>query len=144
MLKRSSMIMALLLAFATLPLFAQNGVHMSTDVPFPFIVQGKTLPAGQYDFYQNSANNEGDWMIRSEKSGAAKAIFETENEHAEQPKEDTSLYFVQVGDTYYLSDLWTAGGIYGWHVPVKLERSDMNAKPTMRKVEAKLESEASS
>ncbi len=144
MLKRSSMIMALLLAFATLPLFAQNGVHMTTNVPFPFIVQGKTLPAGQYEFYQNSANNESDWMIRNEKSGAAKAVFETENEHAEQPKADTSLYFVQVGDTYYLSDLWTAGGIYGWHVPVKLERSDMNAKPTMRKVEATLESEASS
>lgn len=144
MLKRTSLIMVLLFAFATLPLFAQNGVHLSSNVPFPFKVEGKTLPAGQYDFYQTNANTESDWMIRAIKTGDTKAVFETENEEAEHPKQDTSLYFVQVGDTYYLSDLWTAGGVYGWHVPVKLERSSTNAKPTVRKVEAKLESEASS
>ncbi len=134
--------MVLLLAFATLPLFAQNGVHLSTNVPFPFQVEGKTLPAGQYEFYQRSANNESGWFIRSEKTGTGDVLFETENEQAEQPKEDTSVYFVQVGDQYYLSDLWTAGGKYGWHVPVKLERNASNEKPKMRKIEANLESEA--
>lgn len=144
MLKRSSLIMVVLLAFATLPIFAQNGVHMTTDVPFPFIVQGKTLPAGQYEFYQTNSNDESDWVIRNAQSGATRVLFETENEHVDRAKPDTALYFVQVGDTYYLSDLWTAGGIYGWHVPVKLEHVAMSAKPVMRKVAATLESGASS
>ena len=147
MLKRTSLILVLIFAFASLPLFAQNGVRLTSNVPFPFIVEGKVLPAGQYQFWQKSANNESDWQIRDVKNGAQEqAMFETEDENSTFPQPSTTLDFVKYGDHYYLSDIWTLEGQEGWHIPVKLERKEMakNVKPTMVKVPATLESGATS
>ncbi|MFZ0429499.1 MAG: hypothetical protein WAO20_15380 [Acidobacteriota bacterium] len=147
MLKRSSLILVLVFAFASLPLFAQNGIHLTANVPFPFIVEGRVLPAGQYSFWQKSANNESDWQIRATKDGAQEqAMFVTEDENSTTPQPSTTIDFVKYGDHYYLSDLWTLEGMEGWHVPVKLEREQLakNVKPSMVKVPATLESGESS
>lgn len=139
MLKRYSLVLALLFAFAMLPVFAQNGIHLGADIPFSFIVEGKTLPAGHYEFWQLSANNESDWQVRDVKNGGQdQAMFETEATESPDPAETTALTFRKIGDHYYLADLWAARGEWGWHVPVKLEREQMakKAKPVFRKVPA--------
>jgi hypothetical protein len=143
MLKRTSLILVLSFAFAALPLFAQDGVHLTANVPFPFIVEGKVLPAGQYEFWQTSANNESDWRVRDLRNGAQEqTMFETEDENSTFPQPSTTIDFVKYGDHYYLSDMWTLQGEEGWHVPVKLERQEMakNLKPSIVKVPAEVES----
>ena len=135
--KRCSLVLVLLFALSMLPVFAQNGVHLGADVPFPFIVEGKTLPAGYYEFWQLSANNESAWEVRDVKNGGQnQAMFETETTQASDPSQTTCLAFRQVGDQYYLNDLWAARGEWGWHVPVTLEREEMAKKPVFKKVPA--------
>ncbi len=139
--KRCSLILVLLFAFAVPPAFAQNGVHLGADIPFPFIVEGKTLPAGHYEFWQLSINNESQWQVRDVKNGGQnQAMFVTETTESPDPAKTSALAFRQLGDHYYLADLWAARGEWGWHVPVKLELQDMaqKSKPTFRKVPAKI------
>lgn len=139
MLKRCIFVLVFLFVFPALPVLAQDGVQLGAEIPFPFIVEGKTFPAGRYQFWQLSADNDNDWQVRAVKEGGQnQAMFETEATEAPDPVETTAVAFRKVGDHYYLADLWAARGEWGWHVPVKLELKEMirKAKTEFRKVPA--------
>ncbi|MFZ0427869.1 MAG: hypothetical protein WAO20_07115 [Acidobacteriota bacterium] len=139
MLKRCSLVLVFLFAVPALPVFAQDGVQLGANIPFPFIVEGKTFPSGEYQFWQLSANNDSDWQIRDVKQGGQnQAMFETEPTESPDPAQTTALTFRKIGDHYYLADLWAARGEWGWHVPVKLELKEMakKTKAAFRKVPA--------
>ena len=78
------------------------------NVPFEFTVQGKVLPAGQYQL----ARESGKEMIRV--SGTAKGAFVvtpviTRLSPAVHTIENAHLVFDKVGETNYLSELWVPG-----------------------------------
>lgn len=137
MLRRSSLIFALLLALGMLPAYAFTGNTIHTMIPFPFIVAGKTLPAGRYELVQVDPRQDNQWLIRNLGDDSKEAIFDAEQENAFEPKLDTYVAFEEIHQRHYLSDIWTAGTVDGWHVPVEAESSlASSVKPKMHKVEA--------
>ena len=141
MLKRSSLILALLFAFTMLPVFGQAGNIINTKIPFSFIVDGRVLPAGDYQLMQPTADQDDTWIIRNLKNPSTEAMFTTEREDKVQPRADTYVAFKEVNHKNYLSDIWTEGSVQGWHVPVALE---LGATAKMHNIKASLGMKSSS
>ena len=78
--------------------------EMTCRVPFGFIVNGKTLPAGHYYV----ANNDGMLMIRSERDGAL-ALGIPAGRRIEKAGIG-SLVFLKTGTRYDLTEVWSPGG----------------------------------
>jgi len=83
---------------------------LKADVPFPFQVEGKTLPAGAYDFkIDTSADTV---QVESSAPGAgAVALIITRLAAPPHPgsNEHAHIVFDKVGTTYTLSELWEPG-----------------------------------
>ena len=77
---------------------------MTCRVPFGFSVNGKTLPAGQY----HVANNNGMFMIRSERDGAIVVGIPADRRFDEPSR--PRLVFLRTGSRYDLSEIWSPGG----------------------------------
>ena len=78
------------------------------NVPFDFVVAGKTLPAGAYAINLD-ADQSG--MVKIQSADARKAVFAlTHNGPIERGKNDATLVFHRYGDRYYLAEV-TKGGI---------------------------------
>jgi len=93
----------------TAPARAQlPGTAMRANIPFDFIVNGKTLPAGNYEVKRLNDEPEG-LIIRSVDNKHDHAVFETESmQQNRMPRED-QIVFDRFGDTYFLSEVLTGG-----------------------------------
>jgi hypothetical protein len=76
------------------------------DVPFAFVVNGRTLPAGHY-----IVTATGDYNIRisSQKAGVNLITHSAWR----RDSDGTKLVFHRYGDTYFLSAVWVAGNTSG-------------------------------
>jgi hypothetical protein len=103
----------IVLAFATaVASNAQSGgKNLKASIPFDFVVGDKTLAAGDYSVRQITAN-AGGILVRSSNDGHS-AIRLTNTLIAGAPKQKTTLNFLRYGNTYYLSQVWTAGSSVG-------------------------------
>ncbi len=98
-------------ALAAAPsVFAQDTETMTADVPFPFQVEGKAMPAGSYEFSVDVRANQ----VRVHGGSPAVAALApiitrlAANPHP-GPQEHSHLVFDKVGDTYTLAELWRPG-----------------------------------
>lgn len=90
------------------PSYAQD-MHVTADIPFAFHAEGKTLPAGHYDFratedgavIQVTSKQKKDEALVPVVTRMAGAIHEHAN--------DSHLVFDDVNGVYTLSELWVAG-----------------------------------
>jgi len=84
------------------------GTEIRVQIPFDFNVKGKTLPAGEYEVRRINDEPIG-LLIRNMHDKHDNVVFETE------PKQDRSitkrdeLIFTRYGDSYFLSEVVTAG-----------------------------------
>lgn len=104
---------ALVLAVAALLFVAHPVVSYAQDVAvvnigFPFIVNGKTLPAGQYELKVNSDQTVFQLTAEPKDTGEFVSII-TRLAAPEPPSNDTRVTFDKVGDKYYLSEIWLPG-----------------------------------
>ena len=90
-------------AFAQLP-----GTAIRAQIPFDFTVRGKTLPAGEYEITRISDEASG-LIIRNLERKHDEAVFETEPVYFERTPRRDELVFHRYGDTYFLSEVVTAG-----------------------------------
>jgi len=99
----TSLGIAVLVTLFTIP--CAFGAGITANVPFPFQVESKTLPAGDYQF-------EIDRMSRTvnihgpERSSAIVAFITTLATAPHTSATDTHIVFDKVGNTYALSELW--------------------------------------
>ena len=104
-------------AFAQLP-----GTAIRASIPFDFVVRGKTLPAGDYELTRINDEPIG-LMIRNIDHKHDEALFETEPVYADRIARRDVLVFHRYGDTYFLSEVVTAGEQTGRElVPSHAER----------------------
>jgi len=89
-------------AFAQLP-----GTAIRASIPFDFTVRGRTLPAGDYEITRIS--DEATGLIIRNLDRKHEAVFETEPVYAEKAPRHDELVFHRYGDTYFLSEVVTAG-----------------------------------
>jgi len=79
-------------------------------VPFPFVVQGHTLPAGQYRV-QRDAMDPSVVLIRGEKGVAVTMFVVTIPAAGHDPAgEEPVLTFTRHETQYRLADIWDPGG----------------------------------
>ncbi len=79
---------------------------LRANIPFQFVVEGKALPAGEYDFIQ-SPDKQSIQVIPTKKGPSADALVLTRlGKGIHTTQIDAHIVFDKVGETYFLSEIW--------------------------------------
>jgi hypothetical protein len=84
------------------------GTEIRVQIPFDFTVKGKTLPAGQYEIRRINDEPIG-LLIRNMHDKHDNVVFETEPKIDRSITKRDELIFTRYGDSYFLSEVVTAG-----------------------------------
>lgn len=101
---KAGLFLALLVA-ACFPAAAQQVQELRLDIPFNFVVAGKTLPAGHYNLKRVLSDSNMAWTI----DGDHKSVMVlTQAVQSAQKAHEPSLIFLKSGDQYSLVQIWDA------------------------------------
>ena len=90
----------------------QEGIIVK--LPFAFVVDGKTLPAGTYMVRRLSSDNSGPLMLTSRDAGTS--VFVAYQESESVSNDTPEVGFQQAGQQRFLSTIQMAFDVY--HIPV--------------------------
>ena len=116
----------LVLAIIALPGFlsAQSRMVIKADVPFEFVVNGKTMPAGEC-----TVNVTGDGhTILAIESGNEHLYALPNSTESLRPSADTTLVFHKYGDRYFLASINRAGEQRGYELPAGAIEKELRAQ----------------
>ena len=113
-------VLSLLLAAGSA--FAQT-IDVKGDIPFSFVVNKATLPAGQYEL--KSLTDDGKAMSLRGPDGKSAGIVSSNRAESTTPSEKTKLVFKRYGDRYFLSQIWVAGETAGRQLPMSAREREM-------------------
>jgi hypothetical protein len=106
-------VLALLLVGASA--YAQN-IKVKATVPFDFIVNGKTLPAGEYTIASFGSVDGRTLMVRSGDLDKQMLVRANSSESL-KVSDKTKLVFHRYDQRYFLSEIWVAGNDRGHQIP---------------------------
>ena len=86
---------------------------IQTNVPFSFVVDGKTYPAGTYSFGRLDTNGGDSSQLVMYGPKGSQAILNTTPTIAATEAKDTHLVFQKVAGQYFLSEIWGQGDAEG-------------------------------
>jgi hypothetical protein len=118
MTKRGLAKIALVGLFGVVYAYAQTGATLVADIPFPFHVADKLLPAGQYVVTQEGGN--GVILVKGSNIDAPFFVLTNACQKLTAPDVGT-LDFHRYGTSYFLARIWTPG----YHQGRELHRSRM-------------------
>jgi hypothetical protein len=99
----------LLSVLAVVSVHAQDsGMAIRASIPFDFTVEGKTLPAGDYEIRRISDEPTG-MLIQNVRRRRDEAMFQTEPRDERRISNHSLLVFHRYGDSYFLSEVRAAG-----------------------------------
>jgi hypothetical protein len=98
------------LLMVCLPAVAQTSKKMLVNIPFNFIAEGKSLPAGHY-CVENPSH-----ALLSISNDQVGAFMRTDPVESPRKEHRPSLVFLQTGGEYSLIEIWSEGHL-GRHVP---------------------------
>jgi hypothetical protein len=123
----SLVLIAVVLGGASLALAAGNWVIVA-DIPNAFLLDGKTLPSGQYEFQEDTSNPE---VVRVRNISTGKETMALSMSRL-APREgiQSAVVFDHVGDQFYLSELHLANtdGFYFKGAPGKHTHTTVKAR----------------
>ena len=109
----ATLLILMLVALAGLA-SAQTRTVVKANVPFAFVANGKTMPAGECTI-EVQGNGQTILLINS----GAKHVFATSNASESSKSSDkTSLVFHRYGDRYFLAAINRQGERRGYELPV--------------------------
>lgn len=112
-------IAALGLLLTTVSAYGQS-IRLKADIPFEFVAERATLPAGEYTL--QSLGPERSLLIRNV-NNSMKSIVMANHCQSAQPAEQTKLVFRKYGDRYFLAQVWVEGNTSGHEfAPSRRER----------------------
>lgn len=98
------------------------GTSIRASIPFDFIVRGRTLPPGRYEITRVN-DDPVELMIRNVDHRRNEAMFSTEPAYLDKSTSKNVLVFHRYGDSYFLSEVVTAGEQTGRELePTHMER----------------------
>ena len=102
--KQSILLGALLLVLAA---GSASAAVVKANIPFPFIVHGQTMPAGEYTL-QQSADEPSLLLIRERNGDHARALALTEPAATPDPAaaQKSAILFTLHDGKYWLADVW--------------------------------------
>lgn len=95
---------------------AAQTIRMKAEVPFEFIVNGSTLPPGQYTI-QSFGTADGKTLLLRNADKNENATVNSINVESRKSAPQTKLIFHRYGDRYFLSQVWVAGNDRGHELP---------------------------
>jgi len=95
---------------------AQSAHRFEIDVPFPFILRGRTLPAGKYKVERLDAGRPNLLLLTNTANGNARSIL-LQRVEKESPSAKSCLIFIRREERFYLFQVWTMGDMNGTQVP---------------------------
>jgi hypothetical protein len=122
--KHLSALLGLGLLLATASAFAQT-ISLKANIPFNFVVNGKTLPAGEYTV--QSMGSERALSIRNSDQ-AAKSLVLANACESMRPVDRTKLVFRRYGDQYFLARVWIGGNTSGQEIPASKQEAELAAR----------------
>jgi len=106
MLKRSLLVAGAALALGQGAARAADFENLTVNVPFPFLVENRPMPAGKYLLERNDQDRSL-MMIRAENGKHVGSFVLTYPAAGRDPKGDTPcLTFTRVGNKYELTNIW--------------------------------------
>ncbi|HEV2835806.1 MAG TPA: hypothetical protein VGW58_10840 [Pyrinomonadaceae bacterium] len=90
---------------------AQSNQHIYAQIPFNFVVGGKTLSAGQYSI--SSAMMDGSALVVRNVKAKGSAIRLSAPIQSQSRQRQTRLVFHRYGETYFLAEVWQSGNSTG-------------------------------
>jgi len=98
------LLVAVALVIAVGPAVAYGQESVSASIPFKFMAAGKTHDPGEY-LLRVSTDHQS-WTLAAAKGGSTVAVVVTRLAAGGTPGSGDRLVFDNVGDTYYLSEVW--------------------------------------
>jgi hypothetical protein len=106
-----------------------QSVKVTANVPFDFVVDKATLPAGAYSI-DEMTHGSAALAIRNQDSGAARMEL-ANHANSLNASPDTRLVFHRYGERYFLSQIWVAGETSGREFTISKREAEMakNSQP---------------
>jgi hypothetical protein len=109
--KMKLMLFATALALLVTTAASAQSISVKVNMPFSFIVNRITLPAGKY--LVESVDNQGKALRFANLNSQAKDLVISNSCDAVNPAAQTKLIFHRYGDRYFLKRIWVAGNSAG-------------------------------
>lgn len=87
----------------------ESDTTIEANIPFAFVVEQTTLPAGKYVIRVAETDNLKVMEIRSAGRRGAAVLFETQGVQPERAPSRSELVFDKLGDQYFLSQIFVEG-----------------------------------
>ena len=127
----------LLLFAAALTLFmitaaSAQTIHMNADIPFNFILNGATLPAGEYSV--TSMDVRGQVLSISDLKSHHNNLIMSNSCRSLKAATKTKLVFHRYGDRYFLKQIWVAGNNAGRELATSRREEEVAKDFSMQEV----------
>ena len=109
---------------------AQTSARIKAQVPFEFVANGKTMPAGECRIAVDVSNG---LTVLSLSSGKQHVFALPNADASPDASKETALVFQQYGDRYFLAGIKHEGGI-GYDLPASGLEGELRARNTAEKV----------
>jgi hypothetical protein len=115
----------LLVTLGIVTVVAQTNLRLKANIPFEFMVSGKTLPAGEYAITPQASSG----VTAIENDETRDFAFALTNSVETLGYSDQSkLIFHRYGNQYFLSQIWMEGSSTGREVP--MSKAEKEARQT--------------
>ena len=129
--KRNLILLATVLALWTAVASAQT-ISLKANVPFKFIVNRATMPAGNY--IVQTLDAQGSVLSIRDQNSSAKGLIVSHSCRSSQAAKDTKLVFHRYGDRYFLKQVWVAGNTSGQELPPSPREKEVAMDFSMQEV----------
>ncbi|MGO9086101.1 MAG: hypothetical protein ACLQBK_12815 [Candidatus Sulfotelmatobacter sp.] len=106
-----------------------NPAALKADIPFPFVVANRTLPAGHY-----VVSTLGEQTIRIANSQKQGAFVLTSRVNGRAPESSGKLVFYRYQDSYFLAEVWNPGSNRGKQVYKSPAEEELERKGTSKEI----------
>ena len=127
------MAVSILMAAAAAPMAAQI-TTLTANIPFEFVVAGKTMPAGAYEVWKSPTSEM--VMLRgiNQRTSALSLVSHGDVE-SRNPAADTRLVFNRYGDRYFLHEIVNGYGSLALTLPESRAEREMAKVATLQPTE---------
>ena len=115
-------ITVLLIALVASSVAAQSAYRFKVDVPFQFVLNGQTLPAGTYVIERTDPARPNIVTLKKVNGGIVRLVI-TQRVEKDEPSTASSLIFIQRKGKHYLFEVWTVAAMNGNQIPGALDKN---------------------
>jgi hypothetical protein len=120
----------LLAGLGVAPLGAQISLPLKANIPFEFMVAGKTLPAGEYIVSPETTQSV--LRIRNVDTNEG-ALVLTNSAETLDYSDQAKLVFHRYGNQYFLWEIWGPGTNVGYEVPKSKAEREASQTASVRR-----------